>query len=82
MQHWILAAVAHLIHVYVVIVRGVVNGFEQTLELPRGSSVDHQDEGDSDRPRWKTLDRVLVPLDVSVGFTCEKRTDRVESVFM
>lgn len=33
----------------VVVVRCVVDGFEEALELTRGSTVDNQDEGNSDR---------------------------------
>lgn len=61
----------HLIDVYVVEVRRVVDGFEEALELAGGSSVDHQDEGDPHRFERVALRRVLVPLDVGVGFTCE-----------
>lgn len=61
---------SHLVHVYVVIMRRVVNGFEETLNLSRSSSVDHEDKC---YPHWvqrKILGRVLVPLDVDVGFSC------------
>lgn len=37
---------SHLVYMDVVVVRGVVDGFEETLELTRGSAVDDQDEGD------------------------------------
>lgn len=37
---------SHLVHVDVVVVRGVVDGFKEPLELTRGSTVDDQDEGD------------------------------------
>lgn len=40
--------VAHLVDVYVVVVRGVVDGFEEALKLARGSSMDHQDKCYSD----------------------------------
>lgn len=62
---------SHLIDVYVVEVRRVVDGFEEALELAGGSSVDHQDEGDPHRFERVALPRVLVPLDVGVGLTCE-----------
>lgn len=63
--------VAHLIDVYVVVVRGVVDGFEEALELAGGSSMHHQNECYSHRLRRKALSGVLIPLDVGVGFTCE-----------
>lgn len=33
---------AHLVDMYIVEVGGVVDGFEETLELARGSSMNHQ----------------------------------------
>lgn len=39
---------SHQVHVDVVVVRGVVDGFEEAVKLARGSSVDHQDERYSD----------------------------------
>lgn len=61
---------AHLIDVDVVVVGGVVDGFEEALELARRSSVNHQDEGDSHRVGRDALGGVVLPLDVTVGFTC------------
>lgn len=61
---------AHLINMYVVVVWGVVDGFEEALKLARGSSVDHQDKCYSHWLYWKTLSGVLIPLDIHVGFTC------------
>lgn len=49
----------------------MVDGFEKALELAGGSTVDNQDEGDPHRLEGVALGRVLVPLDVGVGFTCE-----------
>lgn len=40
---------AHLVDVYVVVVRRVVDGFEEALELAGGSPVDGEDECDADR---------------------------------
>lgn len=40
---------AHLVDVYVVVVRRVVDGFEEALELAGGSSVDGKDKCDADR---------------------------------
>lgn len=60
---------AHLIDVYVVVVRRVVDGFEEALKLARGASVHHQDERYPHWFEWKALGRVLVPLDVHIGFT-------------
>jgi len=53
----------------VVEVGDVVDGFEEPLELAGGTPVDHQDEDYPDRLGRERLRRVLVPLDVSVGFT-------------
>lgn len=40
---------AYLVNVYVVVVRRVVDGFEEALELARGSTVDGEDKCDADR---------------------------------
>lgn len=45
----LLGASAHLVDVYVVVVRRVVDGFEEALELAGGSSVDGEDKCDADR---------------------------------
>lgn len=58
---------SYLVHVDVVVVWGVVDGFEETLELTRGSAVDDQDEGDPYRRR--NIGGVLVPLYVHISFT-------------
>lgn len=60
--------VPHLVHVDVVEMVFVVNGLEHALQLPRGPAVDHQDEGDSDWVGQHVLHRILVPLNVLVGF--------------
>lgn len=62
-------ACAHLVDVYVVVVGGVVDGFEEALELAGRSSVDRQDERDADGFCREALGGVLVPLHVGVGFT-------------
>lgn len=64
--------VAYLIHMYVVVVRGVVDGFEEALKLARRSPVDHQDKRYSHWFRWRALSRVLIPLDIHIGFTCAR----------
>lgn len=46
----------------------VVNGLEHALQLPRGTAVDDQDEGDSHWVGQHVLHRILVPLNVLVGF--------------
>lgn len=56
---------------YVVEVWRVVDGFEKALDLAGRSTVDNQDEGDPHRLWRVALGRVLVPLDVGVGFTCK-----------
>lgn len=66
---------AHLVDVDVVVVRRVVDGFEEALELAGGPPVDRQDERNADRFGRVALGRVLVPLHVSVGFTCEDRNN-------
>lgn len=73
-----IAEASHLVHVDVVEVVFVVDGLEHALQLPRGTAVDHQDKGDSDRVGWHVLHGVLVPLHVLVGFTWgkPKRTER------
>ena len=50
----------------------VVDGLEHALQLPRGTAVDHQDKSDSDRVGQHVLHRILVPLDVLVGFAWGK----------
>lgn len=62
--------VAHLINMYIVVVRDVVDGFEEALKLARGSSVDHQDKRYLHWFEWKALCRVLIPLDIHIGFAC------------
>lgn len=49
--------------------RGVVDGFEETLELPRRSTVDDQDEGDPDGCGLGSFGGVLIPLYVHVSLT-------------
>lgn len=73
---------SHLVYVDVVVVRGVVDGFEETLELTRGSAVDHQDEGDAYRRRLGSVCGVLVPLyvHVSLTWTETKRTSAQETL--
>lgn len=66
----------HLIHVYVVVVGGVVDGFEEALKLAGRSPVHHQDKRYSDRFERVALGGVLVPLDVGVGFTCEAKNKK------
>ena len=66
----------HLVHVNVVKVGGVVDGFEEALELARGPPVHHEHEGDPHRRGRHALGRVLVPLDVAVGFACGREGTR------
>ena len=66
---------------YVVVVRGVVDGFEEALKLAGGSTMHHQNERYSHRLRWKALSGVLIPLDVSVGFTCKVKKKKKEKRF-
>lgn len=49
----------------------VVDGLEHALQLPRGAAVDHQDKGDSDPVGQHILHRILIPLNVLVGFAWE-----------
>lgn len=58
----------------VVVVGGVVDGFEETLELTRGSTVDDQDEGDPHRHRRGRIWRVLIPRYVHINLTCTDKT--------
>ena len=67
---------ADLVHVDVVVVGGVVDRFEETLELTRGSAVDDQDEGDPHRRRRGGIRGLLVPRYVQVGLTCTEKTTR------
>lgn len=39
----------YLIHMDVVVVFTVINGFDETLELPYSTAVDHQNKSHSDR---------------------------------
>lgn len=55
---------------YVVVVGDVVDGFEEALELARGSSVNHKDKCYPHWFGWKVLSRILIPLDVHISFTC------------
>lgn len=65
-------AAPHLVHVDVVEVVLVVDGLEHALQLPGGSAVDHQDEGDPDGVGWHVLHGVFVPLNVLAGFAWGK----------
>lgn len=58
----------------VVVVRRVVDGFEETPELTRGSAVDDQDEGDPYRHELGSIWRVLVPLYVHISLTWTEKT--------
>lgn len=60
---------AHLVDVYVVVVRRVVDGFEEAPELAGRSSVDREDKRDADGFCREALGGVLVPLHVGVGLT-------------
>lgn len=73
-----LAFATHLIDVYVVVVRGVVDGFEEALKLAGGSTMHHQNERYSHRLRRKALSGVLIPLDISVGFTYKVKKKKKE----
>lgn len=53
----------------VVVVRGVVDGLEEPLELARGPAVHNQNEGDAHRRRMGGVSRVLVPLDIHISLT-------------
>lgn len=56
--------------------RRVVDGFEEALELTRRSTVDNQDEGDSDRDDLGGVRGFLVPLHVHTGLTCTEVVKR------
>lgn len=53
----------------VVVVRGVVDGLKEPLELTGGPTVHNQNEGDAHRRRRGGVSRVLVPLDIHISLT-------------
>lgn len=58
-----------LVHMDVVVVRGVVDGLKEPLELTGGPTVHDQNEGDAHRRRMRGVSRVLVPLDIHISLT-------------
>lgn len=65
---------SHLVHMDVVVVGGVVDGFEETLELTRRATVDDQHKGDPYRHVGSSFRAVLIPLYVHISFTWRETT--------
>lgn len=57
----------------------VVDSLEHALQLPGGTAVHHEDEGDPHGVGWHVLHRVLVPLHILVGFAWENPRGQSEA---